>query len=78
MPCEHEPMLCKDGCIESLLCYNCLSQQELDMYDWTLISLDGVYAYCIGTKAVCLRYALLHGLAGKTKLFYFPEPKHTK
>ena len=48
------------------------------MYDWTLISLDGVYAYCIGTKAVCLRYALLHGLAGKTKLFYFPEPNHTK
>ena len=75
---EHEPVLCKDGCIESLLCYNCLSQQELDMYDWTLISNDGVYAYCIGTKAVCLRYALLHGLAGKTKLFYFPEPKHTK
>ncbi len=45
------------------------------MYDWTLISNDGVYAYCIGTRAVCLRYALQHGLRTTTKLFYFPEPK---
>lgn len=45
------------------------------MFDWTLISKCGTYAYCIGTKAECLRYALQHGIRSTTMLYYFPEPK---
>ena len=44
------------------------------MFDWNVISNCGTYAYCIGTKAQCLRYQLQHGVRTTTQLYYFPTP----
>ena len=38
------------------------------MKQYMVVSLCGTMAYCIGTKAYCLRYQLEHGIMHSTKI----------
>ena len=45
------------------------------MFDYMVVSLDGRYAYTIGTKSYCLQYIMRKGLRATTKVIYCPDPK---